>query len=52
MTKILITGAARFIGSELAKYLNNSKNYELTLVDNLSYGYLDNLRNHEIFERF
>lgn len=52
MAKILITGAAGFIGSELAKHLSNSKEHELTLVDNLSFGYLDNLRHHEIFESF
>lgn len=52
MAKILITGAAGFIGSELAKYLHSSNEHELALVDNLSFGYLDNLRNHEIYDRF
>jgi nucleoside-diphosphate-sugar epimerase len=28
------------------------KEYELTLVDDLSYGYLDNLKNHDVFENF
>jgi len=52
MVKILITGAAGFIGSELAKHLHHNKNYDLTLVDNLSYGYLDNLNNHKIIKNF
>ena len=35
--KILITGGAGFIGSELTEYLiNNVKNIKLTLIDNLS----------------
>ena len=42
MSKILITGAAGFIGSQLAyKFLNEE--HELTLVDNMSYGHEDNL---------
>ena len=42
MSKILITGAAGFIGSQLAyKFLNEG--HELTLVDNMSYGHEDNL---------
>jgi nucleoside-diphosphate-sugar epimerase len=40
--KILITGAAGFIGSNLAKFFDDRK-YELVLLDNLEYGYLDNL---------
>jgi UDP-glucose 4-epimerase len=40
---ILITGAAGFIGSQLAWFLHK-KNYNLVLLDNLSYGHLDNLR--------
>lgn len=42
MSKILITGAAGFIGSQLAyKFLKEG--HELTLVDNMSYGHEDNL---------
>lgn len=40
--KILITGGAGFIGSELAKHLLLMKQ-EVTLLDNMSYGHLDNL---------
>ena len=39
--KYLITGAAGFIGSNLAKSLN--KKYDLILVDDLSSGYSKNL---------
>lgn len=42
MSKILITGAAGFIGSQLAYHLWK-KGHELTLVDNFSYGSEDNL---------
>ena len=38
---ILITGAAGFIGFNLAKRLSE-KNFNLTLVDNLSRGRIDN----------
>ena len=42
MSKILITGAAGFIGSQLAyKFLKEGHN--VTLVDNMSYGHEDNL---------
>lgn len=40
--KIVITGAAGFIGSQLALYLHRAGN-EVHLVDNLKYGYRDNL---------
>ena len=40
--KILITGAAGFIGSQLAYRLWKDKN-ELILIDNFSYGKEDNL---------
>lgn len=46
MSKILITGAAGFIGSQLAYHLWQ-KGHELTLIDNFSYGSEDNL----IFEK-
>lgn len=39
---ILITGAAGFIGSQLA-YKFFQKGYQLTLIDNMSYGHEDNL---------
>jgi nucleoside-diphosphate-sugar epimerase len=40
--KVLITGAAGFVGSEFAKYLYQ-RNIELVLLDNLEYGYKENL---------
>jgi UDP-glucose 4-epimerase len=52
MRKVLITGAAGFIGSELAKFLSDKGGYDLTLIDNLSYGYLDNLKGHKVAGRF
>ena len=42
MSKILITGAAGFIGSQLAHALWQEKN-EVVLVDDFSYGLEDNL---------
>jgi UDP-N-acetylglucosamine 4-epimerase len=42
--KILITGAAGFIGSNLCEYFVNS-NYDVIGLDNLSQGHLDNI-NH------
>ena len=42
MSKILITGAAGFIGSQLAYRLWKDKN-EIVLIDNFSYGSKDNL---------
>jgi UDP-glucose 4-epimerase len=42
MSKILVTGAAGFIGSQLAHRLWQEKN-ELVLIDNFSYGSEDNL---------
>lgn len=42
MSKILITGGAGFIGSQLAyKFLKEG--HEITIVDNMSYGHEDNL---------
>jgi len=40
--KFVITGGAGFIGSHIAKYLVN-KNHNVTIVDNLSRGRLENL---------
>ena len=37
-TKVLITGIAGFIGSNLAEALLQKGNYEITGIDNLSYG--------------
>ena len=39
--KILITGAAGFIGFHLIKKLIKNKNYSITIVDNLSRGRID-----------
>ena len=42
MSKILITGGAGFIGSQLAYKLIKHGN-EVVLIDNMSYGHEDNL---------
>ena len=42
MKKILITGGAGFIGSQLGYHLHNQGN-EVILLDNMSYGNKDNL---------
>jgi nucleoside-diphosphate-sugar epimerase len=44
---ILITGAAGFIGSNLANRFYEKGN-KLTLIDNLEFGYLDNLKYKEL----
>lgn len=41
-TKILITGGAGFIGSNLTEYFL-AKNYEVVVLDNLATGYLKNI---------
>ena len=41
--KVLITGAAGFIGSNLAHQIYK-KNWEMILIDNLSYGKEENLK--------
>jgi len=41
--KILITGGAGFIGSHLADYLVE-KGYDVKVVDNLSFGSLENIK--------
>lgn len=43
MSRILITGAAGFIGSQLA-YKLYKEGHDLILVDNMSYGHEDNLQ--------
>ncbi len=43
MAKILITGGAGFMGSQVGYYLSK-RNHEIFLFDNLSYGHRDNLK--------
>lgn len=43
MQRVLITGGAGFIGSSLAGALMHSKNYHVTVLDNLSRGCLKNI---------
>ena len=42
MAKVVITGGAGFIGSNLAYFLTK-KGHEVTVIDNFSYGYEENL---------
>ncbi len=42
MTKIVVTGGAGFIGSQLAKSFVD-EGHDVSLLDDMSYGYLDNL---------
>jgi nucleoside-diphosphate-sugar epimerase len=52
MAKIVITGGAGFIGSQLGKSLVDD-GHDVLLLDNMSYGYLDNLViDGETFGRF
>lgn len=44
--KVLITGGAGFIGSELAKFLLKN-NFKVKLLDTLEYGYRDNFQDVE-----
>ena len=45
-TKILITGGAGFIGSNLCDHYLSSNNYHVVCLDNLSTGYLKNIEQH------
>ena len=62
-TRVLITGVAGFIGSNLAKRLISDGNYDVIGIDNLSHGVIDqipkgvkfhkmDIRNKEIFMLF
>ncbi len=42
MMKIIVTGGAGFVGSQLGFRLSQ-EGHDVTLIDNMSFGYLDNL---------
>jgi UDP-glucose 4-epimerase len=41
MKKVLLIGGAGFIGFNIAKYLSNNRNYNLTIIDNFFRGKMD-----------
>jgi UDP-N-acetylglucosamine 4-epimerase len=45
MLHVLVTGGAGFIGSHIVDFLLNKK-YKVRVVDNLSTGYIDNIKHH------
>ncbi|MGQ9617364.1 MAG: NAD-dependent epimerase/dehydratase family protein [Candidatus Aminicenantia bacterium] len=49
--RVLITGGAGFIGSNLSKYLY-SKGYEIFIIDNFSTGKLENIKKSEGYLNF
>lgn len=51
MTHALITGGAGFIGSHLSEHLL-ARDYEVTIIDNLSTGRLENIAHLEDHDRF
>jgi UDP-N-acetylglucosamine 4-epimerase len=50
--QFLVTGGAGFIGSNLTSYLLNHGAKEVRVLDNLSTGFLSNLKEHEINPAF
>ena len=51
MTKILITGGCGFIGSNLTEFILNKTDWEVSILDNLTTGRLENIKNLENNDR-